>query len=377
MLNKREYRIIIGSKAFFDDSLPSYNDEYSVNNFLELVKLSDAAKQRGKIFEDPASVLIVKNNNYHGIVEAAHDRLGPLIEELTTDDAEIFIHNPPRVLKEYLEDQRDRSLIELDVSTEEYSIERDPESFAEKIKSISSSIFGQENAIKEVSKSLWYLTTVKRQKPYVIMLYGNSSLGKTELVREISQEFFGGKCLEKHLSMFKNNNYSDYFFGDAPNRRSLGFDLLERESNLIFFDELDKCPEHFFSAFYTLFDNTLFKDATYDADVSGTLIILTSYYQTEEEMKQQLGLPIFYRIDKRIRFDDFTSDTIYTIVMNEIKSRKDEYSDKLTPEMIYAAVSHMVLATGENARTIKYKIQQVIEELMFNEVEEKTDKKDN
>ena len=34
MLNKREYHIIIGSKAFFDDSLPSYNDEYSVNNFL-------------------------------------------------------------------------------------------------------------------------------------------------------------------------------------------------------------------------------------------------------------------------------------------------------------------------------------------------------
>ncbi len=41
-----------------------------------------------------------------------------------------------------------------------------------------------------------------------------------------------GKYMEKHLSMFKYNNYSDYFFGDAPNRRSIGFDLLERESNL-------------------------------------------------------------------------------------------------------------------------------------------------
>ena len=89
--------------------------------------------------------------------------------------------------------------------------------------------------------------------------------------------------------MFKNNNYSEYFFGDAPNRRSLGFDLLERESNLVFFDELDKCPEHFFSAFYTLFDNTQFKDATYDADVSGIVIILTSNYQTEEEMKNAVG----------------------------------------------------------------------------------------
>lgn len=371
MKNKRKYHIIIGSKAYFDVSLPDFSEEDKVDTFLELVKLSDAAKQRRYAFDQYADILIIKNNNYHGIVDAAHDRLGPLIEDLTTAGAEIYIHNPPRVLKEYLEDQYKRSLIELDVSEEEYSIKRDSELFVENIASISSSLFGQEHAIEEISKSLWYLTTVKRTKPYVIMLYGNSSLGKTELVRKISEKFFGGKCLEKHLSMFKNNNYSEYFFGDAPNRKSLGFDLLERESNLIFFDELDKCPEHFFSAFYTLFDNTLFKDATYDADVSGVVIILTSNYHTEDEMKKQLGFPIFYRIDKLIHFDDFGSDTIYAIVKSEIQSRKSEYEDKLTSEMVYAAVSPLISSAGENARTIKYKIQQVIEELLFQEVIQK------
>ena len=374
MEDKRKYHIIIGSKAYFDSSLPIFTKEDEVDNFLELIKLSDAAKQSRYDFDQYAEKLVVKNNNYHGIVEAAHDRLGPLIEDLTTDDAEIYIHNPPRVLKEYLEDQYNRSLIELDITSEEYSIKRNAEMFVNNITSISSNLFGQESAIKEISKSLWYLTTVKREKPYVIMLYGNSSLGKTELVREISKNFFDNKCLEKHLSMFKNNNYSEYFFGDAPNRKSLGFDLLERESNLIFFDELDKCPEHFFSAFYTLFDNTLFKDATYDANVSGIVIILTSNYQTEDEMKKQLGLPIFYRIDKMIHFDDFDSDTIYAIVKNEIEARKSEYESKLTPEMVYAAVSPLVSTTGENARTIKYKVQQVIEELLFQEVIDKMEK---
>lgn len=368
MKNKRKYHLIIGSKAFFDAKLPEFSEDDDVDTFLELVKLSDAAKQNHYTFDLFASKLIIKNNNYHGIVDAAHDRLGPLIEELTMDYAEIYVHNPPRVLKEYLEDQYKRSLIEMDITSEEYEIKRDPTMFVENIKSISSNLFGQQKAIEEVSKSLWYLTTVKREKPYVIMLYGNSSLGKTELVREISKNFFGGKCLEKHLSMFKNNNYSEYFFGDAPNRKSLGFDLLERESNLIFFDELDKCPEHFFSAFYTLFDNTEFKDATYDADVSGIVIILTSNYQTEEEMKKQLGLPIFYRIDKMIHFDDFGSDTIYAIVKHEIESRQGEYAGKFTPEMVYAAVSPIVSASGENARTIKYKVQQVIEELLFEDV---------
>lgn len=146
---------------------------------------------------------------------------------------------------------------------------------------------------------------------------------------------------------------------------------MERESNLVFFDELDKCPEHFFSAFYTLFDNTQFKDATYDVDVSGTVIVLTSNYQTEEEMKKQLGLPIFYRIDKFIHFDDFSCATIYQIVQNEVLVRKEEYDSKLTPEMVYAAVSPRISTSGENARTIKYKVQQVIEELLFQEVMEK------
>lgn len=326
MEDKRKYHIIIGSKGYFDMNLPEFTEDDVVDDFLELVKISDTAKQNRLMLDQHADILTIKNNSYHGIVEAAHDRLGPLIEELTTDDAEIYIHNPPSVLKEYLENQKERSLIELDIVSEKYEIKRDSDVFVNKIKEISLHIFGQQTAIEEISKSLWYLTTVKRSKPYVIMLYGNSSLGKTELVRE---------------------------------------------SNLIFFDELDKCPEHFFSAFCTLFDNVQFRDATYDVDVSGTVIILTSNYHTKEEMQKQLGLPIFYRIDKAIHFDDFSCETIYKIVQNEILERKDEYIDKLTPDMVYAAVSPLILTSGENARTIKYKVQQVIEELLFQEIHEK------
>lgn len=369
MINKRTYHIIVGSKAFFDSQIPDLSGSKSIYSFLELVRIFDAAKlQKVEVEQLKVKLLILKNDNYHGIVDTAHDRLGALVEDLTKNDAEIYIHNPPRILKEYLDDQCRRDIVKLDFCKEEYGIVRNPLLFARNMEDISSRIVGQEAAIQEISKSLWYLTTVDRTKPYVIMLYGNSSLGKTELVREVAKKFFDGKFLEKHLSMFKNNNYSDYFFGDAPNRRSIGFDLLERESNLIFLDELDKCPEHFYSAFYTLFDNTLFKDATYDVDISGTLIVLTSNYLTIDEMKKYLGLPIFYRIDKFIRFDDFSSNAIYTIVMNEIKDREEEYKGKLTPEMIYAAVSPMIRTKGENARTIKNKIQQVIEDFLFDDV---------
>ncbi len=367
----RNYHIIIGSKTYFEKKIANLHMNDDVGYFLDLVKEADADKQRGHLFSNYAEVLILKNDNYHGIVETAHDRLGALIEELTTDDAEIYIQNPPRVLRDYLSEMFQRNEIGLDEISEHYIMQRNAAEFVSNIKVISTHIVGQESAIEDISKTMWYLTSVERKKPYVVMLYGNSSLGKTELVREIARCFFGGKFLEKHLSMFKNSNYAEYFFGNQPNRRSIGFDLLERESNLVFFDELDKCPEHFYSAFYTLFDNTTFKDSTYDVDISGIMIVLTSNYKSLDEMKKSLGLPIFYRIDKMIHFKDFSIDVIHQIVLNEIESRKDEYKDFLTPERVYAAVSPHIKAKGENARTIKYKVQKIIEDLLFQEVEDK------
>mgnify|MGYP003222448206 FL=1 len=363
----RIYKIVIGSSSYFDKALDeaySIIDEKNgkIPSFLELIRIFDAQKQSDNTDTVKTPLLFIRNNDYNGIVNAAHDRLGPLIEDITHDKALILIHNPPRVLYEYLQDKKARNLITLEEDREEYSIQKEPEKFKENILRISDAIVGQDRAIIEISKSLWYLISVQRKKPYVIMLYGNSSLGKTELVREIAKHFFEGKVLEKHLSMFKNNNYSDY-------RRSLGFDLLERTSNLIFLDELDKCPEFFYSAFYTLFDNVEFKDATYDVDISGTIIILTSNYLSEDEMKQHLGMPIFYRIDKMIKFEDFSPQTIYEITMKEIEARKEEYGDMISPERIYEIVSKEISTKNENARTIKFKVQQVIENLLFKEVE--------
>lgn len=370
----RIYKIVIGSSSYFDKALDeaySIIDEKNgkIPSFLELIRIFDAQKQSDNTDTVKTPLLFIRNNDYNGIVNAAHDRLGPLIEDITHDKALILIHNPPRVLYEYLQDKKARNLITLEEDREEYSIQKEPEKFKENILRISDAIVGQDRAIIEISKSLWYLISVQRKKPYVIMLYGNSSLGKTELVREIAKHFFEGKVLEKHLSMFKNNNYSDYFFGEEPNRRSFGFDLLERTSNLIFLDELDKCPEFFYSAFYTLFDNVEFKDATYDVDISGTIIILTSNYLSEDEMKQHLGMPIFYRIDKMIKFEDFSPQTIYEITMKEIEARKEEYGDMISPERIYEIVSKEISTKNENARTIKFKVQQVIENLLFKEVE--------
>ena len=127
---------------------------------------------------------------------------------------------------------------------------------------------------------------------------------------------------------------------------------------MVFLDEIDKCLDFFHSVFYTLFDNTVFKDAVYDVDISGILILLTSNYLTEDEIKEKLGLPIYYRIDKFIHFQDFSKETIYSITKKEIKDKKEEYKKYFTEKEIYNIVSKRIMANGENARTIKIKFNQ-------------------
>lgn len=223
----REYYIVVGSRSFFDNFLSTFSGEK--DSFLDLVRVNDAQQKQGWNLCRQSDSLVVRNSDYHGIVSTAHDRLGELIESFTTDEAKIYIHNPPALLKRYLQVQKDINLIKLAVISEKYEIERDPSAFVVAIDKIRKKLIGQESAVRDISKSIWYLTNVDRRKPYVIMLYGNSSLGKTELVREISRYFFKSKYMEKHLSMFKNANYAEYFFGNEPNRSSIGFDLLARE----------------------------------------------------------------------------------------------------------------------------------------------------
>lgn len=54
---------------------------------------------------------------------------------------------------------------------------------------------------------------------------------------------------------------------------------------------------------------------------------------------------------------------------NEIKSRKDEYNGRLTCRDVYKQVSSLVFTKGENARTIKQKVQQVIENMLYREID--------
>lgn len=130
----RNYFLIIGSTSYFDDYLSKIDVEK--DSFIELVRQDDTQRKGGVITWDPSPNLVVRNSDYHGLVASAHDRLGELIKEFTTEDAYIYIHNPPAALVRQLMAQYELGDIVVKKKNEEYDINRDPKAFAAGISEI-------------------------------------------------------------------------------------------------------------------------------------------------------------------------------------------------------------------------------------------------
>ena len=70
--------------------------------------------------------------------------------------------------------------------------------------------------------------------------------------------------------MFQNNEFATYLFGGKYNEKSFAQDLLARRSNVILLDEFDKANPIFHSAFYQLFDEGIYEDTNFHAEVYGS-----------------------------------------------------------------------------------------------------------
>lgn len=166
----REFKVVIGAKGYFYEKIKGMD---KAKSFLEMVRLSDAYHYEHALFQEKykADLLILKNDDYHAITEQANDRLGGLIYDLTTDNATIWVHNPPSNLLFFLKSKESSGEITLNIEGQQYDIIRDRDDYKTGIATIKKDIIGQDAAIIEISKTLGYLTAVKRLKPYVIMLY--------------------------------------------------------------------------------------------------------------------------------------------------------------------------------------------------------------
>lgn len=228
----------------------------------------------------------------------------------------LYLHNPPL----YVHRQLERSFpgaLELErytypaITHETLSEFRDH--FAEHL-------VGQSTVKEALLTAMYPLTRPGRSKPVVLMLYGPSGVGKTESSQFINS-LLGGTLMRKQFSMFHSDQFASYVFGGKHSEPSFAHDLLDRESGVILIDEFDKANSVFHSAFYQLFDSGVFEDKNYRVEVGPSLIICTSNYGTDDEIRQTLGDALYSRFDALIQFKPLTKDEIYQVIDRLVEGR--------------------------------------------------------
>ncbi len=254
---------------------------------------------------------IVHADEYTGVKEHVITNFVNFISEFSI--SYMYIQNPPSYL-------RDQVIRAFEGNVEEITQDYIPIT-ADVIKTInrdfSKKIMGQEAAKEALLKAIYPIMNNQQEKPVVILFYGQSGIGKTETAHYLSNTV-GGVLLRKQFSMYQNNEFANYLFGGKYNEKSFAKDLLGRDSNIILLDEFDKANPIFYSAFYQLFDEGIFEDQNYKINMKHSVIICTSNFQSLEDIKKTLGVPIYNRFDSIIEFVPLTKEAKQKIAINEL-----------------------------------------------------------
>lgn len=289
--------IFYGPQKEFEKNIP---DER--RNLTDLVMEIDNDSKNMSVFVDkdipPPTKIIVKNfviesSEYAGVKEHVIQNFINFISNMNIEN--MYLHNPPLQISAQVE--RIYSNVEI-INYKYKSINK--KHIVKIYNQYEDVIKGQASVKKSLLRAIFPLLNKKRKLPVVILFYGDTGLGKTETAKFLSN-IVGENLFRKQFSMYQNNQFATYLFGGNHSEPSFAKDLLNRESNIILLDEFDKANATFHSAFYQLFDDGIFKDQNYSLELYKSIIICTSNYKSEKEIKKDLGNAIFARFDAVIR----------------------------------------------------------------------------
>lgn len=273
----------------------------------------------------------------------------------------IVLHNPPIKIVEQLERAKDL----WDVKVIHHKFPPLNKSILTAIKdTFDANVFGQEQAKWDILQTLFPLTNPQThtfKKPMTLMLYGPPGVGKTETAKLLNRTLNGGRLFRKQMSMLHNEQSQSYMFGDRS--RSFAKDLLDRETNVLLLDEFDKADPRFYNAFYQMFDEGIFEDDNYAVPVDDAIILCTSNYLSEKDIRGALGSALCSRFDALVPYQPLSQEAKESILGVAYATELSKYNDddraylenfhvdkKLTPHLTHF----------ENARDIQKEIAKLL-----------------
>jgi ATP-dependent Clp protease ATP-binding subunit ClpA len=237
----------------------------------------------------------------------------------------LYIQNPPSFLEKILKTEYPNIFEPLPPEEHKNFDLQTLNSLKAKLKD---KIIGQDESINRFLVNLNYYSATETKKPLVVLFYGSTGIGKTQTVQLLS-DTLKENLFRKQMSMGYGNEAYTYFYGGKHNEKSFAKDLLERESNIILLDEFDKIEPSFYNAFYQFFDEGVYKDHNYSVKLENAIIVCTSNFSSESNIKKHLGEAIFSRFDDVIKYKNLTSASIELIIdkiiQDELGMLKGDY----------------------------------------------------
>lgn len=364
--------IYCGPKESFEKELPKKIAKITLT---ELAIKSDS-KMREHLFRlegqeaqpvqdtrEDVPCLVAYSDEYAGISEHAIQSFVSFISRFNIKS--MYLQNPPTYIIEQLKK------IKKNIKTVKHEYKTIDCEVLKKVHcAFSSKIIGQEEVKSYLLTALYPLCKKTFTKPIVLMFYGPTGVGKTETAKFLS-EILDEHLFRKQFSMFHNDDFAAYLFGGKHSQNCLAKELLERESNIILFDEFDKPHPVFHSAFYQLFDEGIFEDKNYCVEVKKAIIICTSNYNSEDEVRRKLGDPIFSRFDAVIKFAPLSAGALVQIVKNEYATQCSELTAEEKTLVEQSKVLERILNVSpklSNARQIRRIIREAISSVLIADI---------
>lgn len=359
--------IYYGPLSWFRAQLPKRKKHKSL---LEIVIERDEASRLhrhridGREIHEPEVVkrpkhVVAESSDYASLNEHAITNFAGQIRAI--NPGHLYLHNPPAAVQTQM--QRVFGLKKDDIKRYTYPVVT-RQTLVEVHDGFASHLIGQESVKEQLLAALYPLTSRGRKKPVVLMFYGPSGVGKTETAQFVNGLLgASNELMRKQFSMFQNDRFASYLFGGHHNEASFAHDLLDRESGVILIDEFDKANPIFHSAFYQLFDEGVFEDRNYHLEIGPALIICTSNYGTENQIRQTLGDALYSRFDALIRYEELKPAQIVQIIDKLVDRRlsqlEDDEREQLDQHVLRAGLHRLAPNVG-NVRKLGKHVDAVI-----------------
>lgn len=298
--------------------------------------------------------LIAMTGDYASVSEHAITNFVGLVREI--DPKRLVLHNPPELVHAQL-----KRAFPTEILRFEYPVlKRDAlRMFRD---GFGGRLVGQAAVRERMLAALYPLTTPRRSKPVVLMFYGPSGVGKTETAQFVN-DLIGGTLLRKQFSMFHSEKFASYVFGGAHSEGSFARDLLDRSSGVILLDEFDKAASVFHSAFYEVFDEGVFEDKNYRVRLGPALIICTSNYESEGDIRNALGEALYSRFDALIRFAALSRDEIALVIRRLVNDRFTRLTSEDGALLSADAISEELIERAGRVGNVR-KLGKLVDEVM-------------